>query len=162
MVQIGEMKGGIYRNRLPCGLQCGWLRALYTRARACKFWEFDTWGGQLLHWSSNYGDFTNLQALDSLSKCKVAMLKVRCQRGNDTKQREVHGKPKNAGKPIGLGRQNESSNSQIRIWISWPRAPQTWGRACRGRSTWDQWRCHLSVVSPVKSSSYPFESSSVK
>ena len=38
--------------------------------------------------------FTNSQVFNSLSKCKVAMLKVRCQRGNDTKQMLNHDSPK--------------------------------------------------------------------
>ena len=39
---------------------------------------------------------TNPKAHDSLSKCKVAMLKVRYEGGNDTKQFSIYGKPKNA------------------------------------------------------------------
>jgi hypothetical protein len=46
---------------------------------------------------------TNPQALNSFSKCKVAMLKSKYQEGNDTKQSSVHDKLKAARKPIGLG-----------------------------------------------------------
>ena len=37
----------------------------------------------------------NSRALNVLSKCKVALLKVKNQGGTDTKQRSMHNKPKN-------------------------------------------------------------------
>jgi hypothetical protein len=58
--------------------------------------------------------FTILQALNNLSKCKVTMLTVRYQGGNDTKQRSIHDKPKNAcmlQSPLVWGPENESLNS---------------------------------------------------
>ena len=38
--------------------------------------------------------FTNSQVFNSLSNCEVAMLKMRYQRGNDTKQMLNHDSPK--------------------------------------------------------------------
>ena len=35
----------------------------------------------------------NLQDLNSSSKCKVAVLKTRCEGGNDVEQRCIHDKP---------------------------------------------------------------------
>jgi hypothetical protein len=47
-----------------------------------------------------------LKALNTLSKCSVAMLKVRYQGGNVTKQRRIHDNPKNVWNPRGLGPTN--------------------------------------------------------
>jgi hypothetical protein len=46
---------------------------------------------------------TNIQAGNSLGECKIALLRVRIQRGKDTKQKSIRDKPKNAKKPIGSG-----------------------------------------------------------
>ena len=66
------------------------------RACTCNFWEFDFWSWQSLIQAQTIESLTNLQSQNSLSKCKVAMLKVRDQGGNDSKQRIFDDKPKKA------------------------------------------------------------------
>ena len=60
----------------------------------------------------------------------------------------------NAWKPIGFGPTYLSDLHESSLGFCL--------RACCSRSTWDRWRCHLSVARPGKSSSSQVESSSVK
>ena len=74
------------------------LRKLSSTAQTCNISGSLILGADKL--SSKAQTFeslqTNPQALSTLSKCKLAMLKVRYHGGNDTKERNVFDKPKNA------------------------------------------------------------------
>ena len=57
---------------------------------------------------------TNPQALNSLSKCKLVMLKVRNHGGNDTKERKIFlTSQRFLESPLAWGPENESSSFDI-------------------------------------------------
>ena len=117
------------------------LRPIYTRAQVenlnLQYWDFDTWNWQALIQISKYWSCTNLQALNSLSNCKVAKLKVRYQGGYDTKQRNIHDSQRMLESPLPTSPQNESLIFNI-------------PRLCHSPFTWDPSRHFLSTVTPKK------------
>ena len=82
-------------------------------------------------------------------------------KGEMTLQRNIHDKPKNVWKTNGMGPKKMIQTHVSNLGL-WPKACQEWLRACCSCSTWDPWRCYLSVASPIISWSSQVESSSVK
>ena len=89
-------------------------RSLCTRGQVAIFRSLVLGGDKLSSKAQTTMSLTILQALNNLSKCKVTMLTVRYQGGNDTKQRSIHDKSKNVctlESPLTWGPENESLNS---------------------------------------------------
>lgn len=132
---------------------------LELSAWTCKFGEFRTYIFAKISSSTqnNLRSLPSSQALNSLSKHKVVMLKVRYQGGNQVRVREFEFKSSRV-----WAHKQELKLSAFLSSLHTIHSLRYWPRACHSRSTWDPPEGHRSVVNPVRGWSSCVQSSSAK
>lgn len=106
-----------------CLQTCDYTDAYFTLELVWRAWirkvrEFETWSWQAFIHNSNFWELD--QSSHSLSKCKLALLKVQFQGQMLLNVRKHSWQAKESLKPIGLGPQTESLNSwSLNIPMLW-------------------------------------------
>ena len=126
------------------------LMGLKLRVWTYTFQEFVLGVDKLLIEAQTIESSINPPILKSLSKCNVAMYKVRYQGGIGRKQRRIHDTSKSTWKPIVTTREFELDTPKESWWVSLRFGLRVYKNGLSARHscfTWDPSRCQMRVVS---------------